>query len=316
MSVMDNELSVMPPVTMRMYAGVLHAFPWLQSGLTRLSFNRMTNWAFAKCHEPVMATMRNGIRIEVAPSDYHGRILYLFGTNDPKVQRTAQGLLREGDVFLDIGANYSSIGLAASEWVGSTGRVHLFEPQEWICEPVEAAIRRARLENVELHRVALLDRDDEMTISRPRNHSGMATLIDDGRVNQNWVRQTVPVKNIATYVGPLIHGRPFGVKLDIEGAEPAVMPWLLAQPNLQFLIFEAAHNHDQLWELVRSAGLTPFGLCRNLFRTRVMPITTPAGIRRYHDVVAVRLPTLKHVDGETTAKALGKLLDRGELVPC
>lgn len=297
-----------PPVSMRLYSGMLHTFPWVKSGLSALSFNAATNRPFSRCRAPIVATMLNGIEIDVSPNDYHGRILYLFGTNDPKVHLTTRGLVREGDVFLDIGANYSSIGLAASQWVGPSGRVHLFEPQDWICDPVQAAITRAGLENVELHRVALLDRDDEMTISRPRHHSGMATLVDNGENRGDWLTQKVPVRNIATYVEPLTRGRPFGVKLDIEGAEPAIMPWILAQPNLQFLIFEAAHHHDQLWELVRGADLTLYGLCRSVLRSRIRHITTAAGIRKHHDLVAVRLPKSVQPAAETSPKALGRVL--------
>jgi hypothetical protein len=55
-----------------------------------------------------------------------------------------------------------------------------------------------------------------------------------------WIRQATtaeecPIREIGSYAGPLITGRNFGANLDIEGAEPKVMPWLLAQPNLRFL---------------------------------------------------------------------------------
>ena len=300
-----------PPIAMRCYSRFLHAFPMVKSGLTRLSFNRVTNRQFAQCSDPVMAKLLNGMRIEVSPNDYHGRILYLFGTNDPKVHLTARGLLREGDVFLDIGANYSSIGLSAAKWVGSAGRVHLFEPQKSICDPVEAAIRRSGLANIELHRVALLDRDDVMVMSRPKYHSGMATIVDYGADRSDWDSESVPVRNVATYVEPLIRGRPFGVKLDIEGAEPAIMPWILAQPNLRFLIFEAAHNHGQLWELIRSAGLTLFGLCRNVLRCRIRPIASLAAMSSHHDVVAIRLPATVGTIKEMSPQALGRLMGSG-----
>jgi hypothetical protein len=62
---------------------------------------------------PIVATLRDGAKITVDPSDYDGRILYLFGANDIKVSMNANAFLRSGDVFLDIGANYSAIGLSA-----------------------------------------------------------------------------------------------------------------------------------------------------------------------------------------------------------
>jgi FkbM family methyltransferase len=296
------------PIAMRVYSSVLHAFPYIKSGVTSLSFNAVTNLLFARCTEPVVAKLLDGTLIEVAPNDHDGRVLYLFGTNDPKVQATAHGLLRAGDVFLDIGANYSTIGLSAAERVGPTGHVHLFEPQERLCRSVKAAIARTRLTNVVLHRVALMDRDGEMQLSRPRDHSGMATLVDYGADRSDWETEVVPVRSIASYVRPLVVRRQFGVKLDVEGAEPVLMPWILSQPGLKFLIFEAAHNRADLFDLVRQAGCHLYGLCRNVFRTRLRLVRTISGMAAHHDLVAVRVPPLLTAPEYVSPGFLGRLI--------
>ena len=105
-----------------------------------------------------MARLKDGNQIAVDPLDHDGRILYLSVRTTLKVSMNAP-LLREGDVFLDIGANYSTIGLAASRTVGPTGMVHLFEPQTGIADRVEAAIRSGGYKNVRLHRLGLMDED-------------------------------------------------------------------------------------------------------------------------------------------------------------
>jgi FkbM family methyltransferase len=300
---------------MRLYSSFLHSLPFIRSGLTTLSFNLVTNRQFARCDAPISATLLNGTEIDVSPNDYHGRILYLFGTNDPKVHMTVRGLLRQGDVFLDIGANYSSIGLSAAEWVGPAGYVHLFEPQEAICNSVGAAIARSEFGHVQLHRIALMNRDDEMTISRPKHHSGMATLVDYGGDRSDWESLAVPVRDIATYVPALIEGRSFGVKLDIEGAEPIIMPWLLRQQNLHFLVFEAAHNRRELWDLVRGAGLELFGLCRFVLRSRIRLVDSVEAMSAYHDMVAVRLPKGMTPPRETSPMELGRRIVSHALSP-
>jgi FkbM family methyltransferase len=282
--------STRPPWLMRLYSGLLHRTP-IMSGLTPLAHNRLTHRLFAGYDRPVEAVMHNGVRIDVDPNDYHGRVLYLFGTNDPKVEATARGLLRPGDRFLDIGANYSTIGILAADRVGPTGQVHLFEPQQALCERVQAAIDRASLANVHLHRVGLMDRDGELTIARPRWHSGLATFVLEGDPD-HWQTETATVKDIATYLPPLVEGHSFGVKLDVEGAEMHLVPWLVRQPNLRFLIFEAAHNHRQLWDAVGDAGLTPYGLSRrvaHIFKIHLVRIRSFEELPRFHDVVAVRL---------------------------
>lgn len=299
-----------PSVVMRIYSKLLHHLP-LAGGLTKLSFNLLTNSQFIQCNGPLVAKMRNGVCIEVEPHDYHGRILYLFGTNDPKVQATAQALLRLGDQFLDIGANYSSIGLLAADKVGSTGQVHLFEPQNKIYQCVEAAIARANLHNVQLHRVALLNRDCEMKIVRPKGHSGMATLI--GHTDQSdWDSQMVAVKNIATYIPPLIGNNPFGVKLDVEGAETYLMPWLLKQLNLRFLIFEAAHSQQQLWNFVQESRLTLYGLARRVFTKQIQFVESFEQMKFYHDLVAIRLPDGLKPPRQINPYKLGKMIERFE----
>jgi FkbM family methyltransferase len=214
----------------------------------------------------------------------------LFGTNDIKVSMTATALLRAGDVFLDIGSNYSTIGFAASHAVGPLGRVHLFEPQHRLAERVAMTICSGDYKNVHLHNIGLMDKDAVLSIRAPSYHSGMATFDNHGEASEFEYVETCEVRETGGYLGPLVQDRPFGAKLDIEGSEPKVMPWLLAQSNLKFLIFEAAHHQAALYDLVQAAGATLFGLERNLLFLRMTRIRSTAEIARFHDLVALRLP--------------------------
>jgi FkbM family methyltransferase len=272
---------------MRLYAQIARRTP-LMSGLTVLAFNRVTNRAFGAATCMACARTQSGLRVEVDANDHDGRILYLFGTNDPKVQALASALLSPGDTFLDIGANYSTIGLFASRIVGPHGHVHLFEPQQTIAERVQAAMTAGGVSNASLHRVALMDKDATMTMKIPPSHSGMATLVESSH-QSDWTALSIPVRGIADYVGPLVSEKPFGAKLDVEGAEPHLIPWLVRQPNLKFLIFEAAQNQDTLFDLVRRAGLTVFGLRRTIFRKQVEHVRSASDLAQFHDVVALRI---------------------------
>jgi FkbM family methyltransferase len=268
----------------------LHRLPF-KSGLTRLSFNPFMNRLMKSYKDPTTAILRDGNEIVVDPSDYHGRVLYLFGTNDVKVEMNATAFLRPGDVFLDIGANYSTIGLAASHVVGPTGVVHLFEPQKRIADRVETAIRLGGYTNVRLHRVGLLDEDATLEIKGPGGHSGRATFIDHEDATDFTIIERCPVREVSGYVGPLVAGRPFGVKIDIEGAEPKVLPWLLAQPNLRFVIFEAAHNQQLLYEQIRTAAVTLYGLDRSALRLTISRVDNFSEMTKYHDLIGLKLTT-------------------------
>ena len=238
-----------------------------KSGLSWLSFNTPINRLIKSIPGIVKARLRDGNFIEVSTDDYHGRVLYLFGTNDPKVEQTARALLQPGDVFLDIGANYSTIGLSASHVVGRGGAIHLFEPQELLCNRVQDTIRAGGYSNVILHRVGLMDRDATLTLQSPAHHSGMATFADTNGNNYFEKTETCEVREIGNCVGPLVHGKPFGAKLDIEGSEMAIMPWLLA---------------------AKSAGRVSFGLKRHPFLLRAIRVDDFSEMGNFHDLVAIR----------------------------
>ena len=271
---------------LKAYSQLLRLLP-LAGGLTRLSFNPITNRIFAGMPHQAYTHMLNGLRILVDVDDYHGRTLFLFGTNDPKVHHVVQALLRKDDVFLDIGANYSSIGLLAADRVGPLGRVHLFEPQPNLCEVVKATIGEGKISNVTLHDVALMDCDGQMQLARPASHSGMATLVKNRYQNASWDSFPVQVKNIANYLPPLIERNSFGVKIDVEGAEQILMPWLLKQPMLKFIVFEASHNQRLLYDMVLESGLVLYGLKKTVFAKRVKRVDAFEQMLMYHDLVAV-----------------------------
>ncbi len=279
----------------------------LAGGLTKLAFNRFTNYLLSGVTGSVETSLLNGIRITTYPADHDGRILYLFGTNDPKVHHVCQSLLRPGDCFLDIGANYASIGLLTSAKVGLSGEVHLFEPQPKLCTIIREAISHSDLKNIHLHEVGLMAHDGQMQLAKPSHHSGMATLLPNFG-QRNWETVAVDVKNIATYLPPLIGRKPFGAKVDVEGAESEILPWLLAQPEMQFVVFEAAQNQRVLFDFALQAGCVLFGLKRTFITKQVEHISRFDQMKFYHDLVAVRLPGSASIPDSIGTYKLGKML--------
>ena len=293
----------------QMIAAAYRRLP-IVSGLTPLSFNPIMNRLMKNFTAPVVATLTDGKKIVVDLQDYHGRILYLFGTNDKKVSLSANALLCNGDVFLDIGANYSTIGLAASHAVGLNGAVHLFEPQSRLADRVEATINSGGYTNVRLHRIGLMDKDGSLAIKAPPNHSGRATFAEHDHMRDFDETEICEVREIGAYVGPLITGRSFGAKVDIEGSEPKVLPWLLAQPNLRFLIFEAAHNHRVLFDQVNACKLTLYGLERDLLRLRISRVDHFDEMCRFHDLVAVRVAARVSAPTHVDPRKLARIMQR------
>ena len=81
----------MKSILRRLVIGILRLLP-LKSGVTAIAYNRFILWLIADLPDPAMTTLRDGTLIAVSPHDHDGSILYLFGTNDPKVALTTEAL--------------------------------------------------------------------------------------------------------------------------------------------------------------------------------------------------------------------------------
>jgi FkbM family methyltransferase len=194
--------------------------------------------------------LRSGHEIVVDVHDHDGRVLHIFGTGDIKVGELTQSLLREGDCFLDIGANYGSIGLAASGAVGVEGPVHLFEPQPPLATAIRKAIDGDALpQRLHLHQAAVSDRAGQLNLYCAPHHTGLASLSPDPTRRRDWNAIEVAVLDIYSVLQQHVAPRDFGVKLDIEGHEPKVLPAILDDPGCRFAITEACSNAEEIFTL-------------------------------------------------------------------
>jgi FkbM family methyltransferase len=235
----------------------------------------------------VPCKLRNRVRIMARLDDYNGRMLYLFGTPDPKVISICKGLLRQGDVFLDIGANYGSVALLVHESVGPTGWVHLVEPQPELGDRISGAIAHNAIKNMTLHRCGLWDERGEFFITGSQTHTGTASISAEA-VSEDSHR--VEVRDIEGFLRETSDGKSIGVKLDVEGAEVRLLPTLLTHPQLRFVLFE---SHDQeVKSFVRSRmgdqSSAFFGVSKSLFRTRLFRISNDEDLQHAHDILAVQ----------------------------
>jgi FkbM family methyltransferase len=185
-------------------------------------------------------------------------------------------------------------------------KVHLFEPQAHLCKTVDAAIKAGHLKNVTLHRIALLDQNGEMTIRRPPHHSGSATLVDTLEGDQ-WLRETVTVRDVRTYVPPLVIDLPFGVKIDVEGVEMRILPALMDMPNLVYTIFEGRRNQADLFGL-QEKGFVLYGLCRTPIVGMLQRVESVDDMAEYHDFLFVRIKANMELPRRARPRSLARLV--------
>lgn len=274
-------------ITMRAAARFCRALPF-RSGIGTISQSVSRRVKGLRSSTELGCKLRNGVRISARLDDYNGRMLYLFGTPDPKIISICRGLLGRGDVFLDIGANYGSVGLLVHDAVMPGGKVHLVEPQPELGDRIASAISANGLERIVLHRCGLWDEDGEFYITGSRSHTGTASISTEAKSENS---QRVEVRGIQGFLRDTTDGNPFGVKLDVEGAERRLLPEILSHPDLRFVIFESHDPDVKLFvkEMMAERSRAYFGVSKSLFRTRLFRIHDERDLSAAHDVLAIRI---------------------------
>jgi len=197
-------------------------------------------------------------------------------------------LLNPGDVFLDIGANFGTVGLLSHTSVEPGGAMHFVEPQPELCKVIRDAIESGSIKSAQVHNCGMWDEDGELTLNKPDQHTGAASISDSGSDSSGSSIQ-VPVRAVEPFLKETVDGRSFGAKVDVEGAEPRILPAILAHSSLRFVLFECniPEVREHAWDLISNKKLAFFGLRKNLFTTRLFAIHTREELDRVHDVLAV-----------------------------
>jgi FkbM family methyltransferase len=131
--------------------------------------------------------------------------------------------LRQGDTFLDIGANHGAFSVAASTVVGSSGFVIAFEPQPVLSALVRRSLEANDVKNFQVIEKACSDEPGEAQFFVPRISSGSAGLYAEFSARDAHDTLTVKLARLDDIVTELeLPGQIF-IKLDVEGNELAVL---------------------------------------------------------------------------------------------
>ena len=181
---------------------------------------------FERMTVPTTLVWADGPSIRLVPGEQLSRALHVSGTYEPNTLCVLRRHLREGSVFLDIGAHAGVVSLAASSWLGRTGRAYAFEPS--------TREHRRLLESLELSRVsnviavcAAVGATSGRGILRVADslHSGLNTLGD--RFGYSGVplslHEGVEIVTIDDFIRQQGISHVDAIKLDIEGGEAAAL---------------------------------------------------------------------------------------------
>jgi FkbM family methyltransferase len=158
------------------------------------------------------------------------------------------GLIHPGDVVWDVGAHYGYVALMVARGVGAEGRLHAFEPARRSRWYLSRHVAWNGLTNVVVHPFALSDFDGQSSFGGGDSSQMFALGGGDERVL---------VRRGDGLVQKGVSPPPTFVKVDVEGAEAAVLRGLIDVLKPATRLFVAMHSRDayrECVELMRGVG--------------------------------------------------------------
>lgn len=135
-------------------------------------------------------------------------------------------VLKEGDIFFDIGSNIGIYSLFAAKKVGVNGQIHCFEPFSENLATLYKNIKLNEFENVfHVNGHGLLDKPVMASFKKPLfGGSGLGMFVNKENLN-NGIERVVELKvdTLDNYVSQNNIKKINFIKIDVEGAESRVL---------------------------------------------------------------------------------------------
>jgi FkbM family methyltransferase len=171
--------------------------------------------------EPIVRRItKNSRTIKTGPLQgyrFQGGPAQMLGIYEYEIQKIFQQNISPGDVFYDIGANNGFFTLLGAYCVSPNGQVYAFEPLPTNTAYIKNAIAQNNLKNCLLEECAITNFTGEAELYYSENTVTPSLLPTENRQ----VSLRVPTIKLDEYVST--HRRPDLIKLDVEGAELAVL---------------------------------------------------------------------------------------------
>ena len=117
----------------------------------------------------------SGFNLFVMPNDYIGRSIMDTKTYEPHVTNLVKGILKEGDVFLDVGANTGYFTMLAASLVKANGKVIAIEPNPQNLQLIYSSLLENHLSNVAIYPYAASDQATILRFTTVGSNGGVVT---------------------------------------------------------------------------------------------------------------------------------------------
>jgi len=184
------------------------------------------NWK-SKRYISGIARRRDGLLMRLDTRNHIDWQLYFTGVFEPQISALIRYLLRPGHVAIDVGANIGTHTLEMVAAVGSTGKVHAFEPN--------ALVRSGMSENIRLNDFERIVDVHAQALGEVRSHAFLRVPVEGDETYSNQglsslVALDTPHREVAVEVETLdefIDARALSkltmVKIDTQGYDAKVI---------------------------------------------------------------------------------------------
>lgn len=182
----------------------------------------------------------NGINVLVPDNDwvYAENVSGASDTYEPWVGEVIRRYLRNGSVFIDIGANAGVHTMLASKIVGSDGLIYAIDASLENCRTIQNNIRKYQVKNVVIVPIALSDSISIENISVDSTGSNKVVRRDGDPPLEHYNFEKILCGRLDELLPPLT--KIDMVKIDVEGREGSVLrgarqlisdhkPWIIAE---------------------------------------------------------------------------------------
>ncbi len=178
---------------------------------------------------------------------------YWLGTYELEHQNIISGLLKEGDVFFDVGAHVGFFSLLASRLIGPSGTVYAFEPLSKNVAFLKKHIALNKISNIKVIEVAVSDHDGEALFEESES-SFMGKVSAKGTTR-------VKMACLDSLVRSGVVPPPAVLKIDVEGLQDLVLKGAseILEKYHPAILLEAVYEKDNkqnFYSILTSLGYT------------------------------------------------------------
>jgi FkbM family methyltransferase len=183
----------------------------------------------------------DGFLMNANKSDGISWRIYYTGFHERSIGDLIRSTLKQGDVFVDVGANIGYFTIMAAKAVGVSGNVVSFEASPNTAKILKKNLDANKLRNVDVRNIAISDKVGMVKIfgSGPENLGQKSILENRGYV----VEAEVPCRPLSSDTLGVDVGRIRLIKIDVEGAESFVVAGMIG------LLDEPEFNSDIILEI-------------------------------------------------------------------